>query len=109
VYTSRIPAIVVALPEAISEALESGAEDVADGARERVPVDHGDLRDSIHTEPDDAGNGFYVVAGNSDVFYGHMVEHGTVKRGPHPFLIPALEANAAGLVTKVGAAVKAIT
>jgi hypothetical protein len=32
-----------------------------------------------------------VVAGDDDVFYGHMVEHGTTHSAPHPFRVPAAE------------------
>jgi HK97 gp10 family phage protein len=42
-----------------------------------------------------------VVAGDDDVFYGHFVENGTVKQPPRPFLIPALEAAAPGIIAGV--------
>lgn len=66
------------------------AEAIEVGAKSRVPVDSGDLRNSIHTERID--DGYAVVAGDSDVFYGHIVEHGSTRTAPRPFLIPAAEA-----------------
>jgi HK97 gp10 family phage protein len=88
---SRLPAIAAELHGLIEAALVPGAQIVAEQAKQRVPVESGDLRDAIHvdTQPE----GVYVIAGNRNVFYGHMVEHGTSHSPPEPFLVPALEAN----------------
>lgn len=71
--------------------MAQAAQAIAAGAKSRAPVDSGDLRDSIHVEHVDEGV-YAVVAGDSDVFYGHMVENGTVRTPAHPFLVPAAEA-----------------
>lgn len=67
------------------------AEAIDAGAKGRAPVATGALRDAIHTEKRAEGS-YAVVAGDSKVFYGHLVEHGTTKAPAHPFLIPAAEA-----------------
>jgi HK97 gp10 family phage protein len=100
---SRLPAIIVALPgvtaaeaKGLAEAVEVRAKELAPDA---PPIGQG-LVQAIHTEPDEEG--FRVVAGDEDVFYGHFVEFGTAQgASPHPFLIPAFEevASTAGNIT----------
>jgi len=57
-------------------------------AKRIVPVDSGDLRDSIHPEVSDEG--MFVVA---DEEYAAHVELGTSKMAAQPFLRPALYTN----------------
>ena len=97
--TSRIPEIILELDLRMQEGVENGARTVADQAKTRVPVDTGRLRDAIHTEPEHLDA--YVIAGNEDVWYGHLVEHGTSKTPPRPFLVPSLEENRTGIVKDV--------
>jgi HK97 gp10 family phage protein len=87
---SRLPEIAAELPNMVDAAIEQGAEVVAEYARFRVPVEYGDLRDAIHVDRDSRSE-YEVVAGDKEVFYGHMVEHGTSHSAPEPFLVPALE------------------
>lgn len=88
---SRIPRIAAELRPRVAAATKIGAELIEKEAKSRAPVSTGRLRDAIHTEfKGDAD--WNVVAGNSQVFYGHMVEHGTTRAPAHPFLIPAFEA-----------------
>lgn len=80
-----------------------GAEAIAEEARNRVPVNTGRLRDAIHVEKRASGvevggqhvggvySDWFVVAGDTKAFYGHMVEFGTTHSPAHPFLIPAFE------------------
>ena len=85
--------LVQAMREIHDDAMRAArltAEVVEKGAKSRVPIDSGDLRDAIHVEP--VEDGYAVVAGDSDVFYGHIVENGSVNVPPRPFLVPALEA-----------------
>lgn len=86
---SRIPEIMAELAE-VKDSLDEPIERVAQGARERVPVETGTLRDAIHTE--ETKDGYGVIAGDTDAFYGHMVEFGTTHSAAHPFLLPAFEA-----------------
>lgn len=90
---SRIPAITASLDPRVDVAIGQGAELIAESAKARVPdappIGEG-LVAAIHTEHEDTST-YSVVAGDSDVFYGHMVEHGTSHSAPHPFLVPAAE------------------
>lgn len=96
---SRLPAIIAELPSEVDDALKEGADAIVEGAAERVPVDSGALRDAIHVE--DTEGGYLVVAGDTEAFYGHIVEHGGVNTPPRPFLIPAYEAEHEGLIGRV--------
>lgn len=87
---SRLPQIIAELPGASDEALKDAAEQLAEAVRERVPVASGALRDAVHVQ--EVEHGYAVVAGDSDAFYGHMVEFGTTHTAARPFLIPAFEA-----------------
>lgn len=88
---SRLTAIAAALDEQIDPAIHEIAVQAQADAKSRVPVDTGDLRDAIQVVKVEDGV-YAVVAGNDDVFYGHMVENGTSHTPPRPFLIPAGEA-----------------
>jgi HK97 gp10 family phage protein len=90
-YKSRIPGIAAELTARVNALEQEVADRVVEGAKERVPVLTGRLRDEIHTEPDDASTGIFVVAGSREVFYGNIVEHGGAHSPPRPFLIPAAE------------------
>lgn len=104
---SRLPEIIAELPVAIRAALVMSAQKIAQDAKDRVPVETGRLRDAIHVELTEEG--VEVVAGDHDVFYGHMIEHGTTHSPPHPFLVPALEENKSEVIASVEAAIKKVT
>lgn len=104
---SRLPMVAAEIRPRVSAALKSGAEDIAELAKQRVHVDSGDLRDAIHVERAGAGE-YSVVAGDEKVFYGHLEEFGTSHSPPHPFLIPAAEAGMAPTVAKVTAALRSL-
>lgn len=76
----------------MSTAVKEAAGVVAERAKHRVPVGAPDvhLRDAIHVEREGPA-GYYVVAGDNDAWYGHLVEHGTSHSAPRPFLVPSLE------------------
>ena len=106
-YRSRIPQITAELAAKLDAAVSAGAEVVEARAKERVPVNTGKLRDAIrveHTSPGEAE----VVAGNTEVFYGHIVEHGSVHTPAHPFMVPAAEEARAEVTAIVAAALKSI-
>ena len=95
---SRIPQIATLLDDQLREAAEEALAPVVAAAKSRVPVDSGKLRDSIHVEVE--GDRARIVAGNTEAWYGHLVEFGSAEGGkgrgpipPHPFLMPAWEAN----------------
>jgi HK97 gp10 family phage protein len=64
---------------------------VADAAKRIVPVDTGDLQDSIH--PEVSADGMFVVA---DSEYAAFVENGTSKQAAQPYLRPALNTKIKG-------------
>lgn len=98
--TRRLDAIpTAARREMVKEALKQ-AEIMADFMRRAVPVDTGDLRDSITVTPPNQrtppfsqpGGAMHVpaltvaiTAGSEEVRYPHLVEHGTVKTPAQPF------------------------
>lgn len=104
---NKLPEIIAELEPAVRAALVAGAQDVAEAAKTRVDVDTGKLFRAIHVELTDEG--VEVIAGNHDVFYGHIVEHGGVNHPPHPFLVPALEENRERIIERVAAALRKVT
>jgi HK97 gp10 family phage protein len=91
--TSRIPQVVAELAVRADSAARAGAELVERGGKARAPdappIGEG-LVEAIHVERQGPAR-YMVVAGDDDVFYGHMVEHGTTHSAPHPFMVPAAE------------------
>ena len=103
---SRIPQIIAAMPAQVTTAVHAGGEMIAEDARMRVPVDEGDLQDAIHVRK--AELEAHVVAGNSEIYYGHMVEFGA-RSGPiQPFLVPAKEAREGDVVNGIANVLKAL-
>lgn len=90
-YTSRIPTVMTLLEARLEAVAEKAADEVVAEAQRRVPYKSGNLHDAIHKEAGPLPGEYVVLAGDSEVFYGHLVEHGTVKTGAQPFLIPAAE------------------
>jgi HK97 gp10 family phage protein len=89
-YTSRLPAVIAQFPIRLDAATRAVAENIAERARDRVPVDSGRLKSAIHVERAGAGE-YAVIAGDRDAWYGHFVEFGTVRSAAHPFMTPASE------------------
>jgi HK97 gp10 family phage protein len=87
---SRIPQITRELRSDLDSGLKRGADLVAVAAEGRVSVRTGKLRASIHVAKTGISE-YEVIAGNDEVFYGNMVEHGTTHSAPQPFLVPSLE------------------
>jgi HK97 gp10 family phage protein len=104
---NKLPQIIAELEPAVRAALETSAQDVVDAAKARVPIDTGKLYRAIHVEL--TNEGVEVQAGNNDVFYGHIVEHGGINHPPHPFLVPALEENRELIIERVAAALRKVT
>lgn len=116
--TSRIPQIIAELDPKTMDAVVELAERVVEGAKERVPDDTPigvGLISAIHVETGSdlvksteivgpanpeavysatelSDSAVAVVAGDHDHFYGHILEHGGLHTAPHPFLVPAYEA-----------------
>jgi len=107
VFKSRLPLIAAELEPRLEAIAAAGAELVAARARDRVPVRTGKLRDAIHVEHTEPGE-YAVVAGDTDVFYGHIVEHGGAYTPARPFLIPAGEEARPEIVKLAAAALRTL-
>lgn len=87
----RVPAST--LPR-VRAAVTKAATDVQAAAQAAAPVDTGNLRASIGTDVTDAG-GVVAAEIGPTANYGAFVEFGTSRMAPHPYMGPALDANAA--------------
>lgn len=102
---SRLPEIAAELRPKVSAAVKWGAERVAEDAAANLPIGPPEihLAERIHVERR-GGAEYAVVAGDEEAYYGHIIEHGSSKMAPRPFLVPALEGrkeNIEALVTGV--------
>lgn len=101
--TRRLKAIPVAVKEAVTPALMKSGEEIADRMRAFAPEDTGDLKESIAVTPPGGTtppysqpggstvaeeNQVLITAGNTDVRYPHLVEHGTADAPAQPFFWP---------------------
>ncbi|MFE3837544.1 HK97-gp10 family putative phage morphogenesis protein [Pseudogemmobacter sonorensis] len=99
----RMKAIPLAVREAVKPPLVKGAEEVAAAQRALAPEETGDLKASITVTPPGMPTPAYsqpggsrvasqlealVTAGNSDVRYPHLVEHGTAHAPAQPYFWP---------------------
>lgn len=89
----------------IEKAMEKSAAEMVTLARSLVPVDSGDLRQSIGWTWGEAPKGsirlgtvgggaatITIFAGNSEAFYARWVEFGTQKMRAQPYFFPAYRA-----------------
>ncbi|WP_370189252.1 HK97-gp10 family putative phage morphogenesis protein [Qipengyuania sp.] len=84
----------------IGENAAAALEPIAEDARRLVPVESGDLRDTIRVSLEFADGGFTdgsmvvvgpLAAGDArHVFYAHFLEFGTITMRARPFLGPAI-------------------
>lgn len=91
--TSRLPEIAAELQPKVAEAVRWGAERVAEDAAANLPLGPPEihLAERIHVERRGPAE-YAVVAGDEEeAYYGHILEHGSSKMAPQPFLVPALE------------------
>jgi HK97 gp10 family phage protein len=99
---SRIPFISAGLAAHTRASNMKTAEAIAADARQRVPVLTGNLRDSIHVEPE--GVDAWVL---TKVHYANFVEFGTRHAPPYPFMTPAAEAHGQGHAERMGNSLRA--
>lgn len=88
---SNLLTIAAEIRPLVDDACGDSAEAMAAGARERVPVDTGELRDSIRAEKTGELE-HRAAAGDNKAFYAMFVEMGTRNQPAHPYMIPAFEA-----------------
>lgn len=72
-----------------AKALDKAGDAAVEAARSKVPVDTGELRDSIRVIEKGHDDGPYVDVGTDDPV-GIYQEFGTVNVPPQPFMRPAL-------------------
>lgn len=92
---------------AFSEVVKESAQSVRQNARRLVPVDTGNLRDSItHRSKGELRREVYIDT--TDATYGHIVEFGSANRPEKPFMGPAAELERADFKQRVIAVVKKV-
>lgn len=99
---SALDAYLVGVDARIAVVVATFADLIVNRAKELAPVKTGALRDSIQAHL--AGWAADITAGES-LDYAVFVEYGTVRRGAHPFMRPAIEQYAAAFTAAVQAAV----
>ena len=92
---------------ALSEAVNESARSVRQHARQIVPVDTGNLRDSIAVRSKTRLRS-EVYVNTTDAHYGHIVEFGASNRPEQPFMGPAAEMERSDFKQRVVAAVKKV-
>ncbi len=88
----------------IKRELRRGAFQVADLAKDSVPVDTGRLRGSITIDDSDLVRLQMRVGTN--VLYGKWVEFGTRKMAARPFLFPAFFSKEGEIIRRIGNVLK---
>ncbi len=92
---NNLPKLSKELHDAASRVVRKTALDVLDHAQSTVPVDTGNLKNSL--QPGSTDNVFEMEPGSLEavvgtaVLYAAYVEFGTVKMAAQPYLIPAAE------------------
>lgn len=77
--------------EGAADAVDESAEALAQGMRNRVPIDEGTLLADIDTQVDRAALTATVGPLSDDSYYAFFVEFGTSSMGAQPFATPAVE------------------
>ncbi|MDH0367977.1 HK97-gp10 family putative phage morphogenesis protein [Brucella anthropi] len=105
----KLEAFVSVGKEEIKKAMETSADEIVAMAKRLVPVDKGDLKDSIgwtwgkapkgsmslgkvQTDAVESGFTITIYAGNSEAYYSRWVEFGTQKMRDQPYFYPAYRA-----------------
>lgn len=99
----KLRKIPVAVRKEASMAIAEGAEQIAGGARARVPVDSGELAGSIKVHLGDDGMSAVVEAAAE---HAKFVEFGTRQTPARPFLLPAFEEAKPKIVAEIKEAVR---
>lgn len=112
---SRLPMIAAEIRPRVSAAIKAGAEIVAEDAAARAPYGPGIVHIRDHFVVERTGPAKYRVyndalseTGKYQVPYAYMVEFGTVKNAPRPFLVPAKEAHEDDVLELVRAALEGL-
>jgi HK97 gp10 family phage protein len=87
----------------LQRVIQDSGDDIVRDARSLVPIDKGNLHDSIYAEA--TGNGYEIEVG-AGMDYAGFVEFGTSKQQAQPYLVPAIERNRQRFFGRIGNAVK---
>jgi HK97 gp10 family phage protein len=84
--------------------VRAAAKVMQTSAKQKVPVDDGDLRDGIIIKEDRLSPDSVTmqVGTRKGIGYAHLVEFGSVKMRAQPFLRPALDENAENIFKVMG-------
>lgn len=105
----KLDALVAVGRDEIKRAMETSADEIVALAKNLVPVDKGDLKDSIgwtwgkapkgamtlgtvQSNEVDSGFTITIFAGNSDAYYARWVEFGTQKMAAQQYFYPSYRA-----------------
>lgn len=105
----KLEALVSVGRDEIRRAMETSADEIVALAKNLVPVDKGDLKDSIgwtwgkapkgamtlgtvQTNEVDSEFTITIYAGNSEAYYARWVEFGTQKMAAQPYFYPSYRA-----------------
>lgn len=102
---ARFAKIPARMRAEVKVAIDKSAEELVAFQKRLVPVDDGDLRDSIRAELGRHELSVDVKAGSNDAFYAAMVEFGTVRNSPQPFFFPPYRASRKRIRSRIGRAV----
>lgn len=105
----RLLSIPDHVKEAAAQSLAESAADLVGQIRAGVPVDQGDLRDSVreYDAEDEAGVGRRIVAGSRKAFHAGFIEHGTRRSPAQPFFFPTYRRNKRKIRSRLSKAIKA--
>ena len=109
---SRLPQVAAELRPRVGKAVKEAAEVIAEDARSRVAIGPPPVHifDAITVQRREAAGYAVAVPARSEkgVAYPFVVEFGGRTQDPHPFLIPAAEANKDNAVYLVTAALRGL-
>ena len=103
---NRFPEIAAALPEKTKVVVAKVARDIEADAKNVVPVDTGNLKNSIDVEFADDGL-IAIVAPHTE--YAAFVEFGTRRMSAYPYMTPAAERNRPAFIAAMKQMLKEVT
>ncbi|TIN10387.1 HK97-gp10 family putative phage morphogenesis protein [Mesorhizobium sp.] len=120
---AKLASIPAAVQKRARDAMEKGADEIVNMMKRLVPVDKGDLRDSIGWTWGDAPAGsvtigtvrgrsyntmrLVIYAGNDRAFYARMQEFGIQKQAANPYFFVSYRANKARVKRRITVASRA--
>lgn len=92
-FARTMKSLGLSVEKELSEIIENAAQIVVDSAKAKVPVDTGELRDSIGNNKaeikDHAAE--CIVGVDKEALHAHFIEFGTSKSAAQPFMRPAVK------------------